>query len=200
MCISGGGRWLVARFVGCSLVMLAPLAWSESGFEHNHESATLAAHVHGEASLQVSLQEAALNIRLTVPAMDLLGYEQAPHTAAEYARLQSAHEFLARPESWLEVDADARCTLQGHHLESPFEAEDHTSKDHHHDNHTTHADFVLEASWQCANVSRVNSMTLSLFTPFPSVQQVNVDWINETSAGIARLSASEPRLLLRAKQ
>lgn len=198
MCISGGGQWLVTRFVSCSLVLLAPFAWSESGFEHNHKSATLAAHVHGEASLQVSLQGAILDIRLTVPAMDLLGYEQAPHTAAEKVRLQSAHEFLARPESWLDVDAEARCTLQGHHLESPFEVEDRTSKDH--DNHTIHADFVLEASWQCANANRVNSITLRLFAPFPRVQQVNVDWINEASAGIARLSASEPRLLLRAKQ
>lgn len=200
MCISDDCRWLFAGFVGCGLVMLAPLALSESGFEHNHASTTLAAHVHGEASLQVSLQGTALDIRLTVPAMDLLGYEQAPHTAAEQAQLQSAREFLARPESWLDVDADARCVLQGHRLDSPFEVGDHTSKGHHHDSHTTHADFVLEASWLCANVSRVNSLTLRLFAPFPRVQQVNVDWINETSAGIARLSASEPRLLLRAKQ
>lgn len=202
MCISECCQRLCAGVLCCVLGVFVPVAWSEdSRFEHNHAVAPAGAHVHGEASMQVSLLGSSLDIRLVIPAMDILGYEHAPHTEAEQARFKAALEWLEHPGSWIDLVAEARCKLQSHKLEHPYQASaQHAVEGAHHHTKTAHTDFALDVNWQCANTGQLGSLTLMLFKQFPRIQQVNVDWINDANAGIARLSANEPRLFLRVSQ
>lgn len=153
--------------------------------------------------MQVSLQGSLLSIRLVIPAMDLLGYERSPHTDAEQTGFNAALEFLERPDNWIGLVAEARCALQSHRVKHPYKTDEQRAGEdasHHHDAQTVHTDFVINAGWQCAGASRLNSLTLSLFGQFPRVREVKVDWIGDSAAGIAQLSATEPRLFLSAPQ
>jgi hypothetical protein len=68
------------------------------------------AHAHGSAELKLALEGGLLEMELTVPGMDLVGFEHAPRDDAQRAAIAEALAFLDAA-SWLDLPAAAGCTL-----------------------------------------------------------------------------------------
>jgi hypothetical protein len=177
-----GIRTTVARCVGgllgalCASFVLAQ--------EH-------AAHVHGEARLDVAQEGHALSLQLESPLDNLLGFEHAPKNAAEEdqarrmsARLRAARDlFVPTPAAECALE---KVTLESSALtpellgETEHEHEDEAAHEHegeHEDEHehaAGHAD--LDALWQfrCARPEALRSVEIRLFDSFPGLHELEV--------------------------
>lgn len=124
----------------------------DHGHDHNHAStASLDAHEHGVASLNLVVDGGQLIIELDSPAANIVGFEHMPSTAEDLAALADARKQLLQADALFAIADAAGCALEEAEATSPlFEAEahaaghghqDHAGKHHDHDDehHAEHA-------------------------------------------------------------
>ncbi|MFC0711963.1 DUF2796 domain-containing protein [Azorhizophilus paspali] len=161
------------------LALLAAFAQAEDDHHHHdaahhHESAretSLAAHEHGSAQLNLALDNDALEIELISPAMNLLGFEHAAHSAEERARVDAVRTRLERPLELFGVPAAAGCQIRERSLHGAhFEA---TGNDD-----WEHSEIEARYHLQCAAPEALQSLNLAaLFGTFPATQKIQVQLI-----------------------
>ncbi len=104
------------------------------------------AHQHGQAALDVAIEQSELQIRLTAPADDIVGFEHAPHTDAEKAAIAKAVAELKRAGKILGPASAAGCEVTKATVSSALiEDDDHDDHGDHgdhkdHDDHKDHGD------------------------------------------------------------
>ena len=78
---------------------------------------------------------------------------------------------------------------------------DHKKHGHDHDDHghgEAHADFEIEIEYHCDAPDRISSVDMQgLFNAFPGIEELDVQWITDSSQSGAELSARSPRIQLR---
>lgn len=74
--------------------------------EHQH-----GAHVHGVAQATLVVADGTLALELTVPGMDLVGFEHAPRDADQQARIDSALAALEASGQWLALEPEGSCVI-----------------------------------------------------------------------------------------
>ncbi|MGY6586700.1 MAG: ZrgA family zinc uptake protein [Wenzhouxiangella sp.] len=93
------------------------------------------AHVHGEATGNLSLDDEQLRLELTIPGVNLVGFEHPPRDEAQRDALADTLAFL-NAGSWVDVHAAGRCELvsANAHTHGFRENDDHDhSHEHRHD-------------------------------------------------------------------
>lgn len=93
------------------------------------------AHEHGVAELKVSVDARTVLIEFETPLDNVVGFEQAPNTAAQKESLRQAEALLRRGESLYALPPAALCRLHEVQLEMPFSASETTHDEHHHHDH-----------------------------------------------------------------
>ncbi|MEE4250148.1 MAG: DUF2796 domain-containing protein [Alcanivoracaceae bacterium] len=170
------GRWLIL-----CLLLLAPWLQAQS------------VHVHGQGELQVSSQGDQLGVLLTLPAMDVVGFEHAPSSAAQQAAVSQAAEKLGNPQSIMIADAAAACVVQSVKVDSallvPHE------KAHSHDHGHDHADFTVEYQFSCGKPQLLTQLKLLLFQWLPELQ-LRTQMVTEHGAQVTTLHRDSSVLLL----
>ena len=144
--------------------------------EHDHAHGTLAAHEHGVASLNAVIDGNTLELQLTSPAMNLVGFEHAASSDADKAKVASVRQQLEKPLQLLGLAKDAGCSIDAQELQSPLfdapaAAAGKTEK---------HAHSDIEAHYQftCSNPGKLTSIDLApLFKAYPAMQKINVQLI-----------------------
>jgi hypothetical protein len=155
---AGAGRRAAAATlpVACLLAFAAPAA---------DEFTQHAAHEHGKATLDVALDGGRLELRLSTPAINVLGFERAPRTDAEKKAAADATALLARHKELFAFPVAARCVANAPEVTAPHWAggegggkdakggkHDH-DHDHDHDHAEgghDHADYVATWTFTCA--------------------------------------------------
>ncbi|MBX3724448.1 MAG: DUF2796 domain-containing protein [Xanthomonadales bacterium] len=74
--------------------------------EHQH-----GAHVHGVAQATLVVAEGTLALELTVPGMDLIGFEHAPRDEGDRARIEAALATLEASAQWLAFEPAGSCVV-----------------------------------------------------------------------------------------
>jgi hypothetical protein len=171
------------------------------------------AHVHGEARLEIVLEisregaqkSAQLAITLDTPLDNLLGFEHTPATDAEREAVARMEEQLSHPEQLFAPDAAAQCAATLLELESPFRTgvpeneheheDEHRSEPDEHHGHSGHND--LEAHYRviCKNPDALQGLTVHLFTLFPRLQRLQVEFAGPKGQRAAKLDAKNSRFL-----
>lgn len=136
-------------------------------------------HVHGVATLAVSVEGESLRVLLDAPLEVLVGFEHAPRTAAEGQALQRARELLARP-TLLRPNAEAGCTPEG--AELPEGTLRHGDG---------HADLAREFAFRCARPEQLKVIDVGLFEAFARLQRI--DAVVVTAAGQGKRSLQRPQ-------
>jgi hypothetical protein len=146
-----------------------------------------AAHVHGEAHLDVALEGETLSLQLESPLDNLLGFEHAPRNPAEEDQVKRMAATLRAADRLFATAPAAGCKLEKVTLESSAltaellgetEAEDeHDAHAHAHEDEEGeegHAD--LDAFWQfrCARPEALPSVEIRLFQHFPGLHALEV--------------------------
>ncbi|MGV6474364.1 DUF2796 domain-containing protein [Azotobacter vinelandii] len=142
--------------------------------DHHHESAreaSLAAHEHGSALLNLALDNDVLEIEFISPAMNLLGFEHAVHSDEERARVDAVRAQLERPLELFGVPVAAGCRVRERSLHGAhFEATGNDAREH--------SEIEARYHLQCAAPEALQSLNLAaLFGTFPATQKIQVQLI-----------------------
>ena len=179
---------------------LLPLhAAQAANHEHSHahaheEHASLGAHEHGVASLNVALDGQTLEIQLQSPAMNLVGFEHEAKSDADKAKVAAARQHLEQPQALFALPIEAKCALQDSELDSPLFG-GHTHDEHEHADEHGHSDIDASYRFACANAEALQTLELgSFFGTFPGTEKLEVQLIGPSGQQGAELTPSNSRL------
>lgn len=160
---------------------------------HDHD-----AHVHGYANLYVVIDEKNIFVEFESPAMNLLGFEHEPHNKEEHEAVSKVNEQLMDYKNVL-LFPDSQCEQVEVEMELPYESEEHEEhhghheeehhdhhahkKEHDHDEHkdSEHSDYFISYSFECKQV--ISSIELAVFETYPAIEELEVNWVNESKQG-----------------
>lgn len=192
------------------LALSIALFSSQGAFAEDHQHASLGAHEHGVASLNLVVDGHLVSLELDSPAANLVGFEHTPGTDADRATVARVKAALEQADTLFSFTPAAGCTLQQVELGSPLFAADehkqhddhahgehelHDDHDDHHDHeHSEHADIEGRFDFNCSSPERLEALTLPLFNSFPALQRLQVQAITASGQHGALLTADNPRL------
>lgn len=208
-----------------ALSILATLAAQANEHKHDHDHEKvghIGAHVHGEAQLNVVLEDKELTIALETPAMNVMGFEYEPKTEED---LEKSHDALhaLKDAEWLVING-GKCELhdadvdwqyaeavhahfhkdkehgehkheEHKHEEHKHEEHEHSHAGHQHEEGETHSDVDAKFDFDCQS-SAVEAISVNLFDAFPGFEKLNVQWIVGDKQGAQTLTASSRVLKL----
>lgn len=152
-------------------------------------------HVHGEAELDLVIEERGLYLELVAPAETLVGFETEPRNAEQQqvlaqalVRLHVGSELLVLPESCLLIDAEVRNPFPEPPIASAADRESVGDPRHH-----AHADFVASYRIRCRE-PLPRALEIRLFAGFPRLEKLHVQYLTERGQGRATLVPGNPVL------
>ena len=182
--------------------LLSTLAFAIQAQSHDHDhhdhgdhdqkhasTASLDAHEHGVASLNLVVDGGQLMIELDSPAANIVGFEHMPGSAEDFAALADARKQLLRADALFAITDAAGCALEEAEAKSPlFEADaqatehehekhDHAEQHHDHDEHHAehagaHSDIEASFHYDCANPDAIEQIEVKLFEVFPRTEKL----------------------------
>lgn len=175
-----------------TLLPLVAAAQSDAhDHDHDHDEpaaqASLDAHAHGIAQLNMALDGQTLELVLESPAMNLVGFEYKPSSAADQAKVAAARSLLEQPVTLFSLNAGA-CSIDRQELQSPlFESASNAPQEH----SEIHASYQFD----CKNPHELKELNLSeLFKQFPATTKVQVQLIGPNGQQGLELTPDNARL------
>jgi hypothetical protein len=155
-----------------ALPLVFPFLLAALPFAAHAEARQLGPHVHGQASVNIAVEASTMDVQVSLPGHDAVGFEHPPGTPAEQAAVDKATASL-NAAAWLVPAPAADCTLalarvSPHGFGGATEA-------------GGHADFDASYHFTCRRMDRLDQLDVRLASAFPSVAKVVVSLI--TAAG-----------------
>lgn len=129
-------------------------------------------HVHGTTTVDIALEEDDLQIAVTAPGANMIGFEHPPHDATERHQLATVLSALRSPTAWLRPAEPARCTLQdtavlahGYNEGSGLTG------------NPEHAHIEARYDYRCAVPGKLDHVDIHLADRYPATRRVVVDMI-----------------------
>ena len=180
------------------------------------------AHVHGEAILQLVIDDSGALATFKSPAADIVGFERHPETDAEKQAVADALAQLSDFTALFTLPEAAGCTIDHAHADFEVEAagddhedhdhheegeehhdegEEHHHEDEHHDEdemqaEVGHAEFHAEFEMTCADTSSLTSLQTSVFDLFPSLEALEVEAVTPAGQSGAELTPQSAEMSL----
>lgn len=180
------------------LVALAPLstAANEHKHEHHEHEHSLAAHVHGLATLNIALEGQHLELQLDSPAMNIVGFEYQPSSAADKKTVADAERTLKNEQLLFKLSQDAQCVLSAVSIDN--DVVDENNRATHYDKHDAehqHSDIQVSYTFTCAKPNKLTSIDLAgFFKAFPLTEKIHLQLVTAETQQGAEMSASTPHL------
>ncbi len=189
----------VSSFIALAWLSSASPAWAQA---HVHE--------HGAGELMVSLDGRVVLIEFETPLDNLVGFEQAPATAAQQQAFDQAVALLRKGESLFALPVVANCHLQEVQLELPFGEDGHAHGEHEHAHHhgdhehdvhaeaheAGHADVYAVYQFDCERPAAVDGIGVGLFETFPRLERLRARSVNSQGQAASELERGQTRLKL----
>ena len=186
---------------GVCIIAMLIAAGSQADESHSHRPQT--SHVHGIAALNLALDGKAVHIELNSPAANLVGFEHAPVSEAEYTAQKNALLTLKNADQLFRFNKTANCHAAQVEIESGSTqaarppAQDghrhHESDDEEHAD-TRHSDITAIYRFTCDAPGELDTLRVGLFDAFPAINNLAVQYITDGGQGAATLSSGEPLL------
>ena len=188
------------RVLFVSVALALPL--SALADDHQH---SLGAHVHGLGTLNIALENQRLELQLTSPAMNIVGFEYQPTTAADLQSIKAAQSNLSHAAELFVLSSAAQCRLTSVSIDNPLLTESDTHAHEHEHEHESqpaaqiaehqHSDISAHYQYHCAKPARLNSIDLTgLFKQFSQTEKIQVQLIAGDHQQGAELSAKNTLL------
>lgn len=181
---------------------------------NTHASDSLSAHVHGQAELMLALDDNRIEVLLTSPQYNLVGFEHEPANKQQRQALTDAVAWLQHTP--LVNTLDGRCSLasavveqhsgnehgehgeDGHEEHDEHDHEAHAHGNHDHDDHGSeggrHTDIEVTQTLNCRGA--IDTLTTPLPTRFDKVEALDVQWVGNRGQGATRLGAGQSTVRL----
>jgi hypothetical protein len=178
---------------------LLPLAAGAAAPSHEHahehaEHGSLDVHEHGAALLNVVFEGKVLELQLESPAMNLVGFEHAPQSDTDKAKLATTRSQLQQPQALFGLSAgDCRASLQ--ELTSPLFEENQHAEHHAHNKDSQHSDIHAHYRLDCQKPDELQQLDLrELFKRFPATEKIQVQLIGPRGQQGLELTPAQPTL------
>ncbi len=182
-------------------------------------------HVHGQAQIDLAIENGRVDLLLRASAQDLVGFEHAPVDTQQQSQIQAARKIMLDHASLWRFSAGSSCVADkpiidisirqaadkhddkhdDHHSHEEKHQEDkhkdHDHKQHDHDKHDHdstggHSDWQVRYRFNCATVSALKIIETNLFQVFPSLQSITVQVLDTSGARQQTLTATNRRIVL----
>ena len=164
-------------------------------------------HEHGAANLMLVIEGDKLQIGIEVPSESLIGFEHFPKSRSDRENFNEAFKILSDPSKFFSTPDDAECLLTGLNVSQTLfsgEEEDehgHEEKDEH-DEHgredsekgEIHSEFRSNYSWNCLHTDKIDSIGNKLFSFFPRIEEVRVNWITNSGQGSLEIESGDNQI------
>ena len=127
-------------------------------------SASAQAHVHGEAQLEIVLEDTQLSLYLHSPLDAFLGFERLPRNPTEKAAVQQLKERLPQGETLFALTPAAQCRFLGVDIDAPV-LDDKPA-------HNGHAELSARYRWQCAQPAQLKDVSTTLFKEYKRLHKI----------------------------
>ena len=169
-------------------------------------------HEHGAANLMLAIEGDKLQIGIEVPSESLIGFEHFPKSRSDRENFNEAIKILSNPSKFFSTPDDAECLLTGLNVSQTLfsgEEEDehgHEKKDEHgHDDHDEHghedsekgeihSEFRSNYSWNCLHTDEIDSIGNKLFSFFPRIEEIRVNWITTSGQGSLEIESGDNQI------
>jgi hypothetical protein len=177
------------RYSKITVLMLLNLSVALSAFAEEHRQH--GTHEHGAGLLNVAVEKNQLMLELSLPAMNVVGFEHPASNQTEQDQLTHAVKLLSEGMQLFYPGPEAKCVLVHVEVESALIAD---SVDQHADEHgdehsNAHADFDVFYEFNCAQPSQLKTLTLSIFERFAGTQHLRAQVITGMGQSAAELTA-----------
>lgn len=196
----------VRYFLAPLLFALAPLSIAaHEHHQHDDHGHSLGAHVHGVAALNIALEDQQLEIHLASPAMNIVGFEYQPTSAADKKIVLDAERTLKNEQALFALPSAAQCVLSSvsidNDLSAPHSEHQHDTDHDHAATHSEdehehqHSDIQVNYLFNCAAPHQLNSIDVAgLFKAFPHTEKINVQLVTPAAQHGMELSPSQTLL------
>jgi Protein of unknown function (DUF2796) len=161
--------------------------------EHRHHGP----HVHGNGQLNVAVEKSTLAIDLSMPAMNIVGFEHPPQNSEERTQVQHAAEVLKDGLRVFGPSSAAKCTLTAADVKSALLGNSDDHEDAEQGDGEEHADFDISYEFNCKDPSQLTSLHLTLFELFPGTKQLHTQVITPDGQSAADLNSEQTTLKLK---
>jgi hypothetical protein len=154
-------------------------------------------HQHGHAQLQMAVENNNVDLILTSPAYNLLGFEHEPRTEQQKQTLENARQWLTTQALIMPVGSS--CAVESASMDFNVKAAEQDHHDHDHDHDETlneHANIEVSQVLNCNGADISGQLTTSLIAQFPEIQELDVEWVTNSRQGSTKLSSSDNRFQL----
>ena len=175
------------------------------------ETREMDAHVHGVSTAQIALEHGALEINITAPGMDIVGFEYAANAKADKDAVEAAIRQLSTPENVVTLPDAAGCRLtevlshlhtgdaheddeHGHDHAEPMDDDDHGHAEH--ADVAQHSEFHVRYIFACENEDALTTIGFPFFAAFENAREIEAQYVTETGAGVADLTRDASELAL----
>lgn len=160
------------------------------------------AHEHGGGQLNVAVEQNSLMIDLSLPAMNVLGFEHPAHDQSERDQITRAADLLRNGMELFVPTPAAKCVLTLVEVESALlgNAEHHDDAAGHeeeHEHEEEHADFDVSYQFNCEVPSQLQRLTLGLFERLPGTHHLRTQVITPGGQTGVELTDENPVLELK---
>ena len=133
-------------------------------------AAAAGAHEHGVARLDVAVDAKRVSILLETPLDNLLGFEHAPRTDAERAKLAAVLARLRAAQTLFRIDSTAGCTLSNVDFQSAALQLGRAARP----GKEGHGELEATFDFNCSHGARAGFVELGLFEAFASLQRIEL--------------------------
>lgn len=142
------------------------------------------AHVHGVAALDIAIEGERLALEFASPLDNLVGFERAPRTDKEKARVAEALARLRKPEDLFVPSTAARCKPGPVKIDAPvLDAPGKAPKGE-------HASLTAAMEFRCEQPQKLADLRVMLFDAFPNVKRIDAQVAGARKQSAARLTGS----------
>jgi hypothetical protein len=173
----------------CTLVATTAAAQQrpdDHDHDHGDEFEQHGVHEHGKVTLNVALDGQQLIVELDAPADNVIGFEHAPRTDAEKAKVRDQAAWLQAGKGLIAFSTSAACRFQESKLEAPQWKEGES-----------HADYEVRLTYHCDQPQKLEWLQLSLLGGLHEVLEARVNLVTAARQGSEVVKSAGTRVKLR---
>ncbi|MEE2698828.1 MAG: DUF2796 domain-containing protein [Pseudomonadota bacterium] len=174
----------------------------------NSLDASETAHEHGVGQLYIAIEGHDVEIELTIPGSDVVGFEHRPSTEDQRKAVITGVKTLRNVNKIVNLNTVAKCHIEDVKvtsglLEDQKDDIGHSGNHNHKHKHETknsvdhkevHSEFIAHYHFHCEHPKLLSTVQLGFFKVFPSAHELEAKWITPKGQGASELTPSSPNL------
>jgi len=173
-------RILISLAISLILSVASSLSNAKESVHRQHGP-----HVHGVAQLNIAVDGNKLELELTSPAINMVGFEHFPRSEKQRRAIKRAILTLQGASQLFVITPAARCKLTLADVSTPLIGKAHK---------LVHADFSARYTFQCQPATAISSINVNLFRKFPSIREIKMQLLTDKGQTAAQLTAQQTKI------